>query len=122
MVLFSTSAAQHGDKEDKEDKEDNVARIWNDHPALREQPFVVAPGRVAGVDAHTRGRVAWGCGGLLFGVVLAVVGLVLLAPRPTIAPTDPPPPHDIAITIDDRYLTRLVGEGLARANLPVVIH
>lgn len=116
MVLLSSSAARHGDEED------DVARIWNDHPTLGEQPFVVAPARVAGVDARTRGRVTWGCGGLLLGVLLAVVGLVVLAPHPTIAPAGPPPPHDISITIDDRYLTRLVGEGLAQANLPFVIH
>lgn len=92
-----------------------------EQPAISDEPFVVAPAMFGGADARGRLRLTWGCGGLLLGVLLAVLGLVVLAPHPSFAPAGPPPAHDISITVDDRYLTRLVGEGVARANLPFVI-
>lgn len=98
-----------------------MAHRQDDQPTISGEPFVVAPTRFAGADARSRVRLTWGCGGLLLGVLLAVLVLVALAPHPSFAPAGPPPEHDISITVDDRYLTRLMGEGMARANLPFVI-
>lgn len=102
-------------------EEGDVARIQQRASATEEEPFVVAPAKFAGVAPRTRVRVTWGCGGLLLGVAVAMLGLIFFTPRAGFTPAGPPPQSDISIGVDDRYLTRLVSEGVAKAQLPFVV-
>lgn len=75
-------------------------------------------------DNSNRRPQLWGCGGaalgLLLGVVLTLLALVVLAPRP--APASPIAPGSgsaIGISIDDAYLTDVVANAVKGASLPI---
>jgi hypothetical protein len=71
-----------------------------------------------GGNGRARTRITWGCSGLLVGVLLSVVFLVIFAPKPQAVVLSPPAPSHITVTVDDQYLTRLVAQGISKANLP----
>lgn len=79
--------------------------IWNAQPAQRQFALL-------------------GCGGLVFGLVigalLTILGLIALAPQPQ--PATPNPARtagNLTITMDDVYLTQVVGSAVSQASLPI---
>ena len=65
-----------------------------------------------------------GCGGLLAGLILGallmLVGLIAFAPRPqAAAPGSADPNGDLTITMDDAYLTQVLGSAISQSSLPI---
>jgi len=79
----------------------------------------------AGGDTSTLASrsTAWGCGGLLVGLVIGVLGtllgLYLLAPHPQAAsPVSSVPGGELGISLDDVYLTQLLSDAMSSSTLP----
>lgn len=82
------------------------------------------PGMASWPEKSDRRPQLWGCGGaalgLLLGVVLTLLALIVLAPRP--APASPiaaGASSDIGVSIDDAYLTDVVASAVKGASLPI---
>jgi hypothetical protein len=65
-----------------------------------------------------------GCGGLLAGLIigalLMLLGLIAFAPRlQTAAPGSADPNGDLTITMDDAYLTQVLGSAISQSSLPI---
>ncbi len=70
-------------------------------------------------DANVaRTRITWGCGGLLLGILIATLALIAFAPHPKTVALSSAGEADITVTLDDKYLTRLVTQGINAANIP----
>lgn len=78
----------------------------------------------SGRSMHKSRSLLWGFGGLLAGLVLGVllilVGLVTLAPRPQqAAPTTTSESNGISVSIDDAYLTQMLSSEISNTALPI---
>ena len=92
-----------------------MATQWDLKP---EKATITRRLRADSSNGLARTRITWGCSGLLVGVLLSVVFLVIFAPRPQAIVLSPPAPSHIVVTVDDQYQTRLVAQGISKANLP----
>ena len=75
---------------------------------------------------ETRQRRLLGClapaiGGVLVGILLALVALVILAPQPRVARQPGAAPAHATLTLDDAFLSQLSGDALRGAALPFTL-